>query len=323
MELNERNFLINEYSKHRRKTRLPAPVFNNITSTIQNEFEILTVTEDMKLGLNGFRLGTLKEIFSRHTECPFCGLIIESLTEQPRKLVTAGDRQGNPTIERDVSHWLEQDPVCYASWQVDGRVLNFDSSGNIVGSRACTRRIRLRWSWPEFHDTHVVLMGKGTQESPGLFLGRTINSAWIGPEAFRKWAELCLDNHGSKCQSRTQDLSQWNSFFGVIDVIDMRLTSLPLGGRYVALSYVWGSSRSFTAREGNFKALLRFDGFRRYLPSLPRTIRDAIELVRALGERYLWVDALCIIQDSKRSWALNSRIVSKFLEQSFSVCGSL
>ena len=97
MELNERNFLINEYSKHRRKTRLPAPVFKNITSTIQNEFEILTVTEDMKLGLNGFRLGTLKEIFSRHTECPFCGLIIESLTEQPRKLVTAGDRQANPT----------------------------------------------------------------------------------------------------------------------------------------------------------------------------------------------------------------------------------
>ena len=97
----------------------------------------------------------------------------------------------------------------------------------------------------------------------------------------------------------------------------MRLTSLPLGGRYVALSYVWGSGRSFTAREGNFKDLLRFDEFRRYLPSLPRTIRDAIELVRALGERYLWVDALCIIQDSKRSWALNSRIVSKFWSNHF------
>ncbi|KAI9768672.1 MAG: hypothetical protein M1839_003980 [Geoglossum umbratile] len=31
---------------------------------------------------------------------------------------------------------------------------------------------------------------------------------------------------------------------------------------------------------------------------IPTTVRDAIEVVKALGERYLWVDSVCIAQDS-------------------------
>jgi hypothetical protein len=31
---------------------------------------------------------------------------------------------------------------------------------------------------------------------------------------------------------------------------------------------------------------------------LPRTIQDAISVTRRLGVRFLWVDALCIVQDS-------------------------
>jgi hypothetical protein len=33
--------------------------------------------------------------------------------------------------------------------------------------------------------------------------------------------------------------------------------------------------------------------------NLPKTIRDAIDLVRALKERYLWVDALCLVQNDQ------------------------
>lgn len=39
------------------------------------------------------------------------------------------------------------------------------------------------------------------------------------------------------------------------------------------------------------------DGFSHAWELLPRTIRDAVDFVSRLGERLLWVDALCLIPD--------------------------
>jgi Heterokaryon incompatibility protein (HET) len=66
-------------------------------------------------------------------------------------------------------------------------------------------------------------------------------------------------------------------------------------GRYACLSYCWGSAQDVTTRTNTI------DGFRRGISknSLPKTIRDAIDVTRALGIRFLWIDALCILQDSE------------------------
>lgn len=39
---------------------------------------------------------------------------------------------------------------------------------------------------------------------------------------------------------------------------------------------------------------------------LPKTFQDAVHITRALGLRYLWIDSLCIIQDDKRDWEIES-----------------
>lgn len=38
------------------------------------------------------------------------------------------------------------------------------------------------------------------------------------------------------------------------------------------------------------------------LIKMPSTFRDAVTITRKLGIRHLWIDALCIIQDSAEDW---------------------
>lgn len=42
------------------------------------------------------------------------------------------------------------------------------------------------------------------------------------------------------------------------------------------------------------------------MTSLPRTFSDTISVVRKLGIRYLWINSLCIVQDSTADWELEA-----------------
>ncbi len=64
---------------------------------------------------------------------------------------------------------------------------------------------------------------------------------------------------------------------------------------YLILSYCWGRTNEAakTTKANLQERMEKLD-----ISSFPKTIRDAIRLTKALGERYLWVDAVCIIQSS-------------------------
>ncbi|KAK5656063.1 hypothetical protein OQA88_5202 [Cercophora sp. LCS_1] len=84
----------------------------------------------------------------------------------------------------------------------------------------------------------------------------------------------------------------------LIDTVSKCLVCSSLSERYVALSYVWGNVEQFQCTRSALPGLLdEKDGLPRHWDKLPKTITDAIELVKAIGERYLWVDTLCIVQD--------------------------
>ena len=77
---------------------------------------------------------------------------------------------------------------------------------------------------------------------------------------------------------------------------------------YIALSYCWGresknESPAWATLRGNLEE--RCHGFQ--LSSLPGTLKDAVEVSRQLGIQYLWIDSLCIIQDSDEDWETESK----------------
>lgn len=46
------------------------------------------------------------------------------------------------------------------------------------------------------------------------------------------------------------------------------------------------------------------------ISSLPRTFRDAILVARNMGVRFLWIDSLCILQDSESDWLKESALMA-------------
>ena len=85
-----------------------------------------------------------------------------------------------------------------------------------------------------------------------------------------------------------------------------RLVARPKeSGDYVALSHCWGPLLESSA--GMYARTLKnnLNQMQQGIPSnlLPQNFQDAILTVRKLQLRYLWIDALCIIQDDPADWA--------------------
>ncbi|KAF4618342.1 hypothetical protein D9613_011695 [Agrocybe pediades] len=79
----------------------------------------------------------------------------------------------------------------------------------------------------------------------------------------------------------------------------------PTRPAYVALSHRWGASRPFTLTSKSLASLLES------IPTtlLPKTFQDALLITHRLGHSYIWIDSLCIMQDSKEHWEKESAIM--------------
>lgn len=117
-------------------------------------------------------------------------------------------------------------------------------------------------------------------------------------EQVKSWINRCRRNH-PECGLEWTPLPT-----RVLDVSDTNSIKLvrPLGleDKYVALSHCWGNSNYFVTTRQNMKTFKA--GFS--IRQAPASFRDAILVTRQLGIRYLWIDALCILQGDVTDWEI-------------------
>ncbi|KUJ06982.1 HET-domain-containing protein [Mollisia scopiformis] len=113
----------------------------------------------------------------------------------------------------------------------------------------------------------------------------------------RNWLHLCETEHGDRC-SQSSLVSETGRKIRLIDVLNRQLVDSTTNERYLTLSYVWGSWEQFTLTSRNIGDLRASHSLKG--EDMIRTIQDAFDAVARMGERYLWVDRLCILMDDEQ-----------------------
>ncbi|PMD19841.1 HET-domain-containing protein, partial [Hyaloscypha hepaticicola] len=131
-----------------------------------------------------------------------------------------------------------------------------------------------------------------------------------------EWLDSCVSTH-ENCHSLSEEPALPTRVLDVGttgDATDLRLLlSKGLQGRYAAASFCWGKIGILRTTQAVLNALV----VRIPLEQLSQTFIDFITITRELGLRYIWIDALCIVQDSYEDWEKEAALLPHYFQNSF------
>ena len=128
----------------------------------------------------------------------------------------------------------------------------------------------------------------------------------------RIWLTFCLLNH-PECFPKSE-LQSWHPhrliYVGTNAEPALQLKTadeIPSDVKYFSLSHCWGDTEMFRLLISNI------DELKTSIPhdKLPKTFQEVIHFVRSTEIQYIWIDSLCIIQDSMPDWQTQSSQMSK------------
>lgn len=238
----------------------------------------------------------VSEIIVRAPNCDLCAMIVRRLKED--NLLNVNDGIVYRT-KGDFSHLASIGNLPHLEIRVWPP--NPGTSGPVSLEKIVRGQPRVILELQPYHDhgparSYNMLESSSKSYGTGRLLGVRAHLPLLS-----QWIKSCRDTHGESCSHPilppTSTLVLQSLL--VIDVETMSLVEAPPKCRYVALSYCWGQVPVVRHLKSKSAALREENVFRRI--RLPNTIADAIEVVRGVGERYLWVDALCIMQDDPKA----------------------
>ncbi|SPJ92121.1 uncharacterized protein FTOL_13665 [Fusarium torulosum] len=118
--------------------------------------------------------------------------------------------------------------------------------------------------------------------------------------------KTCNRNNKSPLPTRVVSIGSSDS--------DMRLVEMKdVSAPYVTLSHCWGDKQPVKTTLSNLAGMTKAID----MDTLPVVFQQAISIVRKLKVEYIWIDSLCIIQDSQPDWELESSQMCDYYERSY------
>ena len=115
-------------------------------------------------------------------------------------------------------------------------------------------------------------------------------------------------NHSACGNERKSKIWPWSLPTRLVDIDAnsprvVNSSDLEPSTAYLTLSHCWGDANFLKLTSNNISELMSG------LPSqeLSQTHRDSLSVTRRLGYRFIWIDSLCIIQDSVEDWRAESK----------------
>lgn len=172
-----------------------------------------------------------------------------------------------------------------------------------------------------------------------------LTSAFTDGSQQLPWVQLCnakpttfFGDTGSKpasdwAQARIKECRTWHPECRVVDlstsstkpVLPKRIVEIvedrcvrlrePVNERaaYACLSHCWGGAKPLITRTATLEHHLDEIAWN----EIPKTFQDAITFLRYLKIRYIWIDSLCIIQDSEEDWLEHSGIMADIYSSAY------
>ena len=124
--------------------------------------------------------------------------------------------------------------------------------------------------------------------------------AWLNSTADSRHSRR--EDPSRRLPGRLIDVSLTNRVVKLMEREDCTRKDEPKDLSYLALSHCWGASKFLTLTNSNYPSFCQgLD-----LALLSKTFQHAISVCRRLGFRFIWIDSLCIIQDSAEDWLKES-----------------
>ncbi|KAF2465673.1 HET-domain-containing protein [Lindgomyces ingoldianus] len=141
-------------------------------------------------------------------------------------------------------------------------------------------------------------------------------------DMINSWLGDCLENH-TNCPGSVSLVKYLPTrLLSIDDAGDNKTFRLVLGSecppnsQYMTLSHCWGTKPA-ELRLRLLKSTLEQLRAEQSIDALPKTFEDAMTIAKRFGIKYLWIDCLCIYQDSPEDWLAEASTMQDVYKNSF------